>query len=185
MSKVTKHALYNSFLKLLGEKPFPEISVKDITEESGVSRMTFYYHFEDIYHMISWATEEKLKSTISGVASYDGWREDYLGVFKMALVNRKFFTEVFPLVDRGSVDDYLSSLARKNMLKVIDEKTRLMNVKISNESKEMIADVYSCSIAGMFLKWIAGGMKEDPDTVVGNVAKIINNTLDSALLSLS
>ena len=52
MSQITKRALAESLKKLLLEKPLDRITVSDITEDCGVSRMTFYYHFKDVYDQI-------------------------------------------------------------------------------------------------------------------------------------
>lgn len=45
MANMTKKALENSLKKLLKEKPFDKITIADITEDCGISRMAFYYHF--------------------------------------------------------------------------------------------------------------------------------------------
>ena len=37
MSKFTKMAIMNSFMKLLGEMPFDKITVKDIVEDCGIN----------------------------------------------------------------------------------------------------------------------------------------------------
>ena len=49
MSQTTKRALEASLKKLLLQKPLNKITINDITEDCGVNRMTFYYHFKDIY----------------------------------------------------------------------------------------------------------------------------------------
>ena len=48
MSQVTKRALEASLKKLLLEKPLHKITVSDITEDCGINRMTFYYHFKAV-----------------------------------------------------------------------------------------------------------------------------------------
>ena len=48
MSQTTKRALEASLKKLLLQKPLNKITINDITEDCGVNRMTFYYHFKDI-----------------------------------------------------------------------------------------------------------------------------------------
>ena len=48
MSSFTKKAIVESFLKLLKEKPVEKITIKDIVEDCGINRNTFYYHFDDI-----------------------------------------------------------------------------------------------------------------------------------------
>ena len=55
-SRVTnyKRALEASLKKLLLQKPLNKITINDITEDCGVNRMTFYYHFKDIYDLVDW-----------------------------------------------------------------------------------------------------------------------------------
>ena len=48
MTAPAKEALEAAFLRLLEERPLREITVKDIVQECGVNRNTFYYHFKDI-----------------------------------------------------------------------------------------------------------------------------------------
>ena len=58
MSQVTKRALEQSLKNLLLKKPLTKITVGDITEDCGINRMTFYYHFKDIY---DWSNGRALK----------------------------------------------------------------------------------------------------------------------------
>ena len=48
MANFTKKAIKESFIKLLNERPMNKISVKDIVEDCGINRNSFYYHFQDI-----------------------------------------------------------------------------------------------------------------------------------------
>ena len=54
MANTTKKALEVSLKKLLKEKPFDKITIADLTGDCGISRMTFYYHFTDMHHLLSW-----------------------------------------------------------------------------------------------------------------------------------
>lgn len=45
MASFTRKAIEEAFLKLLDARPLNQITVKDIVEECGVNRNTFYYHF--------------------------------------------------------------------------------------------------------------------------------------------
>ena len=58
MSQTTKRALEASLKKLLLRKPLNKITISDITEDCGVNRMTFYYHFKDIYDLVDWILME-------------------------------------------------------------------------------------------------------------------------------
>ena len=52
MSSFTRQAIMDSFLRLLERKPFGKITVRDIVEECGVNRTTFYYYYQDIYAIV-------------------------------------------------------------------------------------------------------------------------------------
>ena len=54
MSQITKNALAASLKKLLSKKELSKITITNITEECGVNRQTFYYHFKDIYDLLEW-----------------------------------------------------------------------------------------------------------------------------------
>ena len=62
MSQITKNALAASLKKLLSKKELSKITITNITEECGVNRQTFYYHFKDIYDLLEWIfTNEVVK----------------------------------------------------------------------------------------------------------------------------
>ena len=65
MSQLTKRAITESFMKLINQVPFDKITVKDIVEDCGVNRNTFYYHYQDIYQVfkayIDYSLEEIFK----------------------------------------------------------------------------------------------------------------------------
>ena len=52
MPNFTQNAIKASFLKLLGQRPLNQITVKDIVEDCGVNRNSFYYHFDNTIIMI-------------------------------------------------------------------------------------------------------------------------------------
>ena len=54
MSQITKNALATALKKLLSKKELSKITISNITEECGVNRQTFYYHFKDIYDLLEW-----------------------------------------------------------------------------------------------------------------------------------
>ena len=66
MSQMTKRALVASLKELMAEKPLDKITVTDLTEHCGVNRMTFYYHFKDIYDLVEWACVRKLPARPGG-----------------------------------------------------------------------------------------------------------------------
>ena len=58
MSDLTKRALEQSLKNLLLQKPLHKITISDIADDCGINRMTFYYHFKDIYDLVEWSCQE-------------------------------------------------------------------------------------------------------------------------------
>lgn len=52
MPSFTKKAIMDSFLRLMEKKPLDKITVRDIVDDCGINRNTFYYYFQDIYAVL-------------------------------------------------------------------------------------------------------------------------------------
>lgn len=52
MTSLTKKAIITSFMQLASKKPLEKITVRDIVDDCGINRNTFYYHFQDIYAVL-------------------------------------------------------------------------------------------------------------------------------------
>ena len=60
MSTATKQDIALSLLRLLARKPFRKITVRNIVEECGINRTTFYYHYQDVYAVLEGLCENLL-----------------------------------------------------------------------------------------------------------------------------
>lgn len=49
--QVTQMLLRKAFLELLSRKPIQSISVRELCEEAGINRGTFYAHYKDLYDL--------------------------------------------------------------------------------------------------------------------------------------
>jgi len=82
ISELTKEQLAESLFKFMKEKPLEKISVKEIADDCGFPRTTFYYHFEDIYDLTSWAlAQTSVKSLRRGGNGYALIWDDSLHAF--------------------------------------------------------------------------------------------------------
>ena len=51
MSNITKYALESSLKKMMLTKPLDKITIRDLTDDCEISRMEFYYPFQDIHYL--------------------------------------------------------------------------------------------------------------------------------------
>ena len=64
MAVNAKSMIADAFIKLSGEKNIDKITVKDIVDECGISRQSFYYHFQDILEVIEWSAEQAFQKLL-------------------------------------------------------------------------------------------------------------------------
>ncbi|MBQ9530478.1 MAG: TetR family transcriptional regulator [Eubacterium sp.] len=121
MPKKTKEALISAFLELVKKDDFDRITVTDLVEKCGISRQTFYYHFDDIHQMLDWAFEAETKS-ICALQNPDDWgatEEKYIEFFnKYDVMLRKAlksirFIGVFNRIEKSFYDCITSYIAAK------------------------------------------------------------------------
>lgn len=58
-SFTTKRALASALKETMKHKPFNKITVSELIQQCHVNRKTFYYHFDDIYHLLKWLFEQE------------------------------------------------------------------------------------------------------------------------------
>ena len=179
MSQITKKAIEASLKNLLLKKPFDKITINDIAEDCGISRMTFYYHFKDIYDLVEWACEEDAKKILEGKDDYKTWTQGFLNLFEEVLKNKPFILNVYRSVGREQVENYLYKIVYDLLLNVVEEKAQGMTVR--DEDKEFIADFYKYAFVGLMLDWVKNWMKEDPHKIVKKVEFLLSGSLSVSL----
>ncbi len=179
MSQVTKRALEQSLKNLLLKKPLTKITVGDITEDCGINRMTFYYHFKDIYDLVEWSCLEDAKRALEEKKTYDTWQQGFLQIFKAVQENKPFILNVYRCVHREQVEKYLQPLVDQLLLNVINEEAA--GITVLDEDKQFIAQVYTYMFIGLMLDWIKDDMREDPQQIVEKLSKLIKGSVSVAL----
>ena len=90
MSEITKRAFASSLKKMLAKRPLEKIRVIDITEDCGVNRQTFYYHFKDIYDLLEWVYTNEATKALGGKKTYETWKQGFKQIFQYILNNKEF-----------------------------------------------------------------------------------------------
>lgn len=179
MSQATKRALEASLKNLLLRKPLNKITINDIAEDCGISRMTFYYHFKDIYDLVEWACAEDAAQALEGKKTYDTWQEGFLNIFHAVQANKPFIMNVFQSVSRERIEQYLNPLIHKLILDVVEEKSA--DMAVSELDRQFIASFYKYAFVGVMLEWIGDHMREDPAAIVERTSRLMQGNVVRAL----
>lgn len=179
MSQVTKRALEQSLKNLLLKKPLSKITISDLTEDCGMNRMTFYYHFKDIYDLVEWSCLTDAKRALDEKKTYDTWQQGFLQILEAVQANKPFIMNVYHCVHREQVEIYLRPLVEDLILNVVNEEAGGLNVR--DEDKAFIVQAYSYIFIGIMLDWIKEDMKENPQEIVERLNKLIKGSIRASL----
>lgn len=183
MANMTKYALEASLKKLLLQKPLDKITINDLTEDCGISRMAFYYHFKDIYDLVEWACLEDASRALQGKKTYDSWQEGLAQIFEAVLENKPFIENVYHCVSREQIENYLFKLTYDLIIGVVEEKSA--GKKISQEDKVFIAEFYKYGFVGIMLDWIKQGMKADYHVIADKMCTVLKRTITQSIENFS
>ena len=156
MSNITKKALEASLKKLMLKKPLDKITIRDITDDCGISRMTFYYHFQDIYDLVEWCCIEDATAALQGKKTCDTWNEGLVQIFEAVLENKAFILNAYRCISREQMENFLFRMTYGLIRGVVDEKSA--GTALPEEDKAFIAEFYKYSFVGVMLDWIRRGI---------------------------
>ena len=109
MSQITKNALATALKKLLSKKELSKITISNITEECGVNRQTFYYHFKDIYDLLEWIFTNEVIEEIDNEIE-ENWQQKFIYIFEYVIQNKEFIKNVY---SSGSKEYFLKFKLKK------------------------------------------------------------------------
>ena len=182
MSQTTKRALEASLKKLLLKKPLNKITINDITEDCGVNRMTFYYHFKDIYDLVDWIMVEDAAKAQEG-KSFETWSEAFLDILNEIRDNKALVQNVYRSISREQVEQYLYKMLDPTLHNFIDREATALSVQ--DADRQFVIDFYKYALVGMVLEWIRKDMKTEPEVMTKRLNTMLHGDFHRALLRFS
>ena len=179
MAQTTKRALEASLKKLLLRKPLNKITINDITEDCGVNRMTFYYHFKDIYDLVDWILVEDAAEALEGHQNFENWSDAFRDMLEKVQDNRVLVLNVYRSVSREQVEQYLYKMLDPLLRMFLEREAA--DIPVQEEDKQFIIDFYKYGLVGMALEWIRKDMKTEPAIMADRLNTMMHGDLRRAL----
>jgi AcrR family transcriptional regulator len=112
MPQFTKKAIIDSFVKLLNQRPLNQITVKDIVEDCGVSRKTFYYYYQDTCALVEDLFLANTERILAGEVDGSSWRRCFW-IWRGSSMRTGNWFCTFTILPNGTIWRNISSKARK------------------------------------------------------------------------
>lgn len=169
MSANTKNLIVTAFFNLAKVKPLDKITIKDVVEACGITRQTFYYHFQDILDVIEWSMkqygQQLTERTLKAKTTREAFRimlsilEDQSAVIAHLIQSRK--QEQVEQLLLASIKGYFEALIPKRVVRstwALDELETMLNF-------------YSYAVIGVLLE-NTGRKDIDLDRLAGQLDRL-------------
>lgn len=193
-SNKTDKLLEDTLVKLMSEKDFDKISVKDLTEELDINRGTFYLHYKDKYDLL----EQKEDAILDGLNEIinnilkELHKDFILPSNKEILLH--LFTSIYIYIKEnatfmkvvlGPNGDLNFQVKLKNFI----ENWLIQNILISKDVEKMpikyLAPLASSAQLGIIQKWLKSGMKETPEELASFISNVIFTVYNNVIKDMN
>lgn len=143
-----KARLGESLKKFMANEPLDTISVIKITKDCKVNRQTFYYHFRNLYDLLTWVY---LNEEIELPANKE-LEEGILIILRYVKHNSALITNTLASAAKDLVREFLFNYLYNVSLAYINKKDR--DMKLTGNERKLLARVYGAGIASSVIAWI-------------------------------
>jgi len=151
---LTREYIFESFFKLLESFPYEKISVSQITNKAGVSRMSFYRNFKSKEDLV----KESLTKTISYLQSIIKNLEikNEYTIIKSFFETFKEFKSLLMALADSSISKTLTDLTMKKLKENFPEDK-------FNKTQKYFPIFHYSAITSVMFEWLKNGCEESPE----------------------
>lgn len=165
VNTLTRECILTALLRLMETEPYESISITDITNLAGVSRMAYYRNYKSKEEILLSHLEEAEEMLIEeiGEGGAGSLREIILYIFKYIQENAAVIQAIY---DAG-LNHLLSKMLSQRILHYFP---------VASKTKEgrYAVPFYAGAILSVFHLWFDNGMKESSEEMADIIAALIN-----------
>ena len=176
MANLTKEAIKKSLIKLLNERSINKITVKDIVEDCGINRNSFYYHYNDIPSLIEEMVCSEADKIIAVHSRIESIEECLEVAVSFALENKKAVLHIHNSPNREIYESYLWRVCEHVVRAYFN--TVFADRPIDEADKEILIRYHKCEGFGQIIDWLSSGMKYDIKADFHRICELRKGSVD-------
>lgn len=175
----TKKMILESFYRLLSQKPFEDIRVESILQDSGVSRSTFYRHFQDKYELMNSYYQNFFDSL-----QYDSQKDSWANLIQLTLTflsqHADYFQQAFKTEGQNTFSEFLYHYCYDFTSRIYLQK--INKSQLTPLEKDLITSICAGNIR-VVINWFDRNLQETPEELTQHLLlsfpEALNIILDS------
>ena len=159
MASFTRAAIKEAFLKLLNQRPLNQITVKNIVEDCGINRNSFYYHFEDLPSLVEEIVGEQVRNLVQKHPTVSSVEECADTVIERVMENRRAIYHIYNSLSRDVFERYLMDGCGYIVSTYL--KAEFAGKPIDPADLDALIRLHKCACFGSVIDWLNSGMEDD------------------------
>lgn len=159
MADLMKRAIKETFIEMIENRSLKEITVKELTNECGINRNSFYYHYQDIPSLIEEIVCEHCDDIISKYPTFDSVEKCLAVAVEFTISKRRAIMHIYNSVNRDIFERYLWQMCDYGIRTYVD--TLFSDSHLSNQDKEGIIRFHKCTCFGVIIDWLNSGLDDE------------------------
>ena len=197
MPNFTKIAIQQSFLRLLSQRPITKITVKDIVEDCGITRNSFYYHFQDLPQLLETVIIENADEIISRIPESFSLEEGLTTVLEEEILmlrsttdrevlerlveNKRAIRNIWASPDRAFYEQNLMRVCNYVVSRYIACRSVDLLRTLPEEELALLVDFCQCELFGQVTNWLNQNMVYDIVAHVQALCRLFEGSITQAL----
>ncbi|OCA86612.1 TetR family transcriptional regulator [Pradoshia sp. D12] len=182
-NRKTKQLIQMSFLQILENKPFEQITIGDITKTAQINRGTFYLHYQDKFDLLDQIEQQlfrdlgnhidELQSRYSSIHTFENGQEQIAASLFSSIKMHAPILKIF-LSNHGRAGfhirfrDAFSEKVRLNL-----EKNDSINARLKAPMEYFLSFITSAFL-GLVEQWVQNGLDKTPEEMTALYIDIIS-----------
>ena len=164
----TKEALFDALGRLLREKEFDRITVSDIVKEAGITRKTFYNHYQDKIEMVQDYQKTLIGKIIQLKNSHPDIDQDgYVALFRL-FQEDDTLAGLLSLTSSEDMQSLLRQTILQNWKNEINSDGRIIDPLVAEYQAVLIMN----AIFGIVQHWLTAGRRVPPEKMAEIVTQL-------------
>ena len=169
----TKYRLARSMKECMKTMSVDNITVKQITENCGVTRQTFYRNFMDKFDLINWYFDKLLAKSFEHMGMGKTVYDALVKKFTYIQEEHVFFAAAFKYDSQNSLRQHDFEL----ILAFYSDRIQEKSGKPLSEDLKFLLEMYCQGSIYMTVQWVFGRVKRTPEELAADLVKAMPEEL--------
>ena len=179
MANLTERAMAQALSKLLETRTLDKITIRDITDECGLTRNTFYYHFHDVYELMGWFFKQKTDEIMNQYRIESDWEGGLEATLEYLYQHRQMMIHIHESISEDLLLRFINDVMLRHAEVIVAQQAK--GQKHSEKAIAIAAELYMNAAVGDVMGWIRRGMDHKPEYLAQVYNTICLGTIRSVL----